>query len=83
MAEGTFAQFIQNRSEAIVLDALLHPRRKEEEHHAACQADGQPVDSDEEVMYIESKGTPIKEVDRYHVYRESSRPEREHGCKNY
>ena len=82
-AEGTFTQLVQNRSEATVIDAIIHPRRKEEKHHAACQADGHPVDSDGEVMYIESKGTPIKEVDGNHVYRKSSRPEGEHGCKSY
>ena len=82
-AEGTLAQLVQNGSEAPVLDTIIHPRRKEEEHHAACQADGKTVDSDEEVMRIESKGAPIEEVDRNHVYRESSRPKGEHGCKSY
>ena len=71
-AEGTLAQLVQNRSEAPVLDALIHPRRKEEEHHTARQADGKTIDSDVEVMHIESKGAPIEEVDRNHVYRESS-----------
>ena len=39
--------------------------------------------SDGEVMHIERKGAPIEEVDRNHVYRKSSRPKGEHGCKSY
>ena len=81
--EGAFAQLVQNGSEAPVLDTIVHPRRKKEEHHAACQTDGKAIDSDGEVMHIERKGAPIEEVDRNHVYRESSRPKGEHGCKSY
>ena len=82
-AEGTLAQLVQNGSEAPVLDTIVHPWRKKEEHHASCQADGHAVDSDKEVMHIERKGAPIEEVDRNHVYCKSSRPEGEHGCKSY
>ena len=82
-AEGTFTQLVQNGSEAAVLDTIVHPWRKKEEHHASGQADGKAIDSDEEVMHIERKGAPIEEVDRNHIYRESSRPKGEHGCKSY
>ena len=82
-SQGTFSQLVEGGSDAPIGNSVVYPRSQQEKEHASRHSDCHSIEGDTQVIPIKSKGTPIEELDRNHVYGESSRPERKHGDKCY